>query len=115
MFEDSFVTFTRFLLNYETETRAARPPGQQGRQGSKAVRAARPLGQLCRQGRKVARTMCPFGSSSKSYRDSVSVAFNSGQKMALRAFCFIRALTKALTYYFISRSLRHLLVAIENN
>ena len=48
-------------------------------------------------------------------RDSESVVFNSGQKMALRAFYFIRALTKALTYYYISRSQRHLLAAIENN
>ena len=30
-------------------------------------------------------------------RDSESVVFNSGQKMALRAFYFIRALTKAQT------------------
>jgi len=44
-----------------------------------------------------------------------SLVFNSGQKMALRAFYFIRALTKALTYYYINRSQRHLLVAIENN
>ena len=35
--------------------------------------------------------------------------------MALRAFYFIRTLTKALTYYFINRSQRHLLFAIENN
>ena len=35
--------------------------------------------------------------------------------MALRAFYFIRALTKALTYYYINRSQRHLLAAIENN
>ena len=48
-------------------------------------------------------------------RDSQSVVFNSGQKMAVRAFYLIRALTKALTYYYIDRSLRHLLVAIENN
>ena len=48
-------------------------------------------------------------------RDSESVVFNSGQKMALRAFYFIRALSKALTYYYTSRSQRHLLVAIENN
>ena len=40
-----------------------------------------------------------------------SVVFNSGQKMALRAFYFIRA----LTYYYIRRSQRHLLAAIENN
>ena len=46
---------------------------------------------------------------------SQSVVFNSGQKMALRAFYFIWALTKALTYYYINRSQRHLLVAIENN
>ena len=44
-----------------------------------------------------------------------SVVFKSGQKMALRAFCFIRALTKALKYYNINRSRRHLLTAIENN
>ena len=42
-----------------------------------------------------------------------SVVFNSGQKMALRAFYFRRALTKA--YYYINRSQRHLLAAIENN
>ena len=35
--------------------------------------------------------------------------------MALRAFYFIRVLTKALTCYYINRSQRHLLVAIENN
>ena len=44
-----------------------------------------------------------------------SVVFNSGQKMALRVFYFTRALTKALTYYYINRSQRHLLAAIENN
>ena len=44
-----------------------------------------------------------------------SVVFNSGQKMALRAFYFIRALLKALKYYYINRSQRHLLAAIENN
>ena len=48
-------------------------------------------------------------------RVSESVVFNSGQKMALRAFYFLRALTKALTYYYINRSQRHLLVTIENN
>ena len=41
-----------------------------------------------------------------------SVVFNSGQMMALRAFYFIRALTNALTYYYINRSQRHLLAAI---
>ena len=49
------------------------------------------------------------------YRASESVVFNSGQKMELRAFYFIRALTKALTYYYINRSQRQLLIAIENN
>ena len=44
-----------------------------------------------------------------------SVVFNSGQKMALRVFYFIRALTKALTYYYINRSQRHLLTAVEKN
>ena len=44
-----------------------------------------------------------------------SVVFNTCQKMALRAFYFIRTLTKALSYYYINRSQRHLLVAIENN
>ena len=48
-------------------------------------------------------------------RESESVVFNSGQKMALRTFYFIWALTKALTYYYINRSQRHLLAAIENN
>ena len=48
-------------------------------------------------------------------RASQSVVFNGGQKMALRAFYFIRALTKALIHYYINRSQRHLLVAIENN
>ena len=43
------------------------------------------------------------------------VVFNSCQKMSLRAFYFIRALTKALTYNYINRSQCHLLVAIENN
>ena len=46
------------------------------------------------------------------YRDFRSVVFNSGQKMALKAFYFIRTLTKALTYYYMSR---HLLAAFENN
>ena len=35
--------------------------------------------------------------------------------IALRAFYFIRTLTKALTYHYINRTQRHLLVAIENN
>ena len=43
------------------------------------------------------------------------ICFQQRQKMALRAFYFIRALTKALTYYYINRSQRHLLAAIENN
>ena len=43
-----------------------------------------------------------------------SVVFNSGQKMALRVFYFIRTLAKALTYYYTNRSQWHLLVAIEN-
>ena len=42
------------------------------------------------------------------------VVFSSGQKMALRAFYFIRAQTKALKYYYINRSQRHLLAAFEN-
>ena len=37
----------------------------------------------------------PTGDSNRAFQ---SVVFNSGQKMALRAFYFIRALTKALTY-----------------
>ena len=49
------------------------------------------------------------------YRDSESVVFNSGQKMAVRAFNLIRALTKALTCYYIKRFQCHLLAAIENN
>ena len=44
-----------------------------------------------------------------------SVVFNSGQKMALIAFYFIKALTKALTYYYINFSPRHLLTTFENN
>ena len=44
-----------------------------------------------------------------------SVVFNIGQNMAMRAFYFIRTLTKALTYYYIKRSQRHLLAAIENS
>ena len=56
-----------------------------------------------------------FLDSFEIYRAFQSVVFNSGQKMALRAFYFIRALTKALTYYYINRSQRHLLAAIENN
>ena len=40
-------------------------------------------------------------------RASQSVVFNTGQKMALRAFHFIRTLTKALTYYFINRTVRN--------
>ena len=39
------------------------------------------------------------------------IVFNCGQKMALRVFYF----TKALTYYYINRSKRHLLATIENN
>ena len=35
----------------------------------------------------------------KLNRASQSAVFNSGQEMALRAFYFIRTLTKALTYY----------------
>ena len=35
--------------------------------------------------------------------------------MALRTFYFIRTLTKAPTYYYMNRSQRHLLDAIENN
>ena len=34
-----------------------------------------------------------------------SIVHYSGQKMVLRAFNFIRALTKALKYYYINRSL----------
>ena len=41
-----------------------------------------------------------------------SVVFNSGRKMALRAFYFIRTVTKALTYNCINRSERHLLVQL---
>ena len=44
-----------------------------------------------------------------------SVVFNRGQKMALRAFYFIRALAKALICYYIIRSQRHLLVAFKDN
>ena len=44
-----------------------------------------------------------------------SVVFDNGQKMALRACYFIRTPTKALTYYDINRSQRHLLVALVNN
>ena len=50
-----------------------------------------------------------------TYRAFQTVVFNSGQKMALRGFYFIRALTKAIKYYYIDRSQRHLLIAIENN
>ena len=56
-----------------------------------------------------------FYSKCNDDRDSQSMVFTTGQKMALRAFYFIRTLTKALTYYYIDRSQRHLLVAIENN
>ena len=49
------------------------------------------------------------------YRASQSVVFISSQKMALRAFYFIRTLTKALAYYYINRSQRHLLATVENN
>ena len=48
-------------------------------------------------------------------RASQSDVFFNGQKMALRAFYFMRALTKAITYYYIDRSQRHLLVVKENN
>ena len=44
-----------------------------------------------------------------------SVDFNSGQKMALRAFYFIHTLTKALIYYYIKHSQQNVLTAIENN
>ena len=60
-------------------------------------------------------TFATGGSDGKWNRASQSVVFNSGQKMALRAFYFIRTLTKALTYHYINRTQRHLLVAIENN
>ena len=43
------------------------------------------------------------------------IVFISGQKMALRRFYFIVALTKALIYCYINRSQRHLLPAIEND
>ena len=36
-------------------------------------------------------------------------------KDGAEAFYFIKALTKALTYYYINRSQRHLLAAIEKN
>ena len=45
-------------------------------------------------------------------RASESLVFNSGQKMALRAFYFI---TKALRYYYINRFQRHIFAAIANN
>ena len=48
-------------------------------------------------------------------RASQSVVYNNGQKMALRAFYFIRTLIKALTYYYINCSQRYLLVTIENS
>ena len=41
-------------------------------------------------------------SSFNHYRDSGSVVSNSGLKMVLRAFYFIRAVTKAQTYYYIN-------------
>ena len=50
-----------------------------------------------------------------SNRAFQSIVFNSRQKMAFREFYFTRALTKALTYYYINRSQHHLLAAIENN
>ena len=49
------------------------------------------------------------------YRIFKSAVFNCGQKMALRAIYFIRALTKALTYYYTNRPQRPLLAAIGNN
>ena len=52
---------------------------------------------------------------SPCYRSFQSVVYNSGQKRALRAFYFTRALTKAIIYYYINRPQRHLLVAIEKN
>ena len=48
-------------------------------------------------------------------RDFESGVFNSSQKMALRTFYFVRAPIKALAYYYINCSQRHLLAAIENN
>ena len=58
----------------------------------------------------------PTGNSSKPHlhRAFKSGVFNSCQKMALRAFYFIRTLFKVLTYYYINRFQCHLLVAIEN-
>ena len=46
----------------------------------------------------------------------IFIVFNTAQakKMVLRAFYFIRTLSKALTYYYKKRSQRHLLIAIEN-
>ena len=44
-----------------------------------------------------------------------SVVFNSNQKMALRAFYFIRTPTKALIYDYIKRSQCHIFTPIENN
>ena len=43
------------------------------------------------------------------------VVFISGQKMALRAFYFLRTLTKALIYDYINHSQRHLLVLCSTN
>ena len=51
----------------------------------------------------------PWTFDNSTNGDSESVVFTSGQKMALRAFYFIRA----LTYYYISRSQRHLLAALS--
>ena len=51
----------------------------------------------------------------KRNRDSESVVLNSGQKMALRAFYFVRTLTEALTFYYINRFQRHLLAAVVNS
>ena len=52
----------------------------------------------------------PYFLTNRAFR---SVVFKSGQKMALRAFYFIRTLTKALTYYYRNRSQRHLLAAFK--
>ena len=53
--------------------------------------------------------------NAKSNRDSESVVFNSGQKMALRAVYIVICQSFCQSFYEVKRSQRHLLAAIENN
>ena len=93
------------------DTRDTRDLHRVGNAGANAVRQV--------NGRKysvgsAAKMLYPAAGNVSNNRAFQLVVFNRGQKMALRAFYFIRALIKALTYYYIKRSQRHLLAATKN-